>query len=548
MNEPHIWWYITRSSATIAWVLLTANVLWGILLSTRIMRKIDNPAWLQDLHKYFGGTAIAMVALHLVTLMLDGWLSFTPAEVLIPFATDFKALPVALGIIAFYLMLVVQGTSLIMTRLPRRFWKGVHFSSYATLLLVAFHSGLTGTDISALWYRILSFSLIGIVTAAIILRIIVRTGANEPTTVSATSDAGAGAGAGSGAVSGVATATATATKAPAARTSTARVAPSPVPSAVAVMNSGQADTATMVVASATPVAAGVLGITLVPLGGGTLPSWQPGAHITLHLSNGLERQYSLCGDPANRHQYEIAVLRAADSAGGSEWIHAQVVPGMTIEVSGPLNHFAIEAAKDYLFVAGGIGITPIKAMIESLPIQRGWSLVYLGRSRTTMAFVDELIERYPDHVSVLASDEPPTGISVIDVAAATKAEVYCCGPESLMAALADVVPSDRMHFERFEPVDRTSGVEVSAVEVTAKRSKKTFSVPAGESILDALEENGVALIGSCRKGVCGTCEVRVVSGVPQHLDSVMEDSEKDDLQVMYPCVSRSKTPELVLDV
>jgi ferredoxin-NADP reductase len=304
----------------------------------------------------------------------------------------------------------------------------------------------------------------------------------------------------------------------------------------------------MVVAHAAPVASGVLGITLVPLGGGTLPSWQPGAHITLHLPNGLERQYSLCGDPANRRHYEIAVLRTPESAGGSEWIHAGVVPGMTIEVSGPLNHFAIEAAKDYLFVAGGIGITPIKAMIESLPAQRGWSLVYLGRSRSTMAYLDELVARYPAQVRIMAGDEPATGPGILEVVAASSAEVYCCGPESLMAAIADVVPSDRMHFERFEPVDRTTGTEVHAVAVTAKRSKKTFSVSVGESILEALEDNGIPIIGSCRKGVCGTCEVRVISGTPQHLDSVMDDSEKDDLRVMYPCVSRATTAELVLDV
>jgi ferredoxin len=165
-----------------------------------------------------------------------------------------------------------------------------------------------------------------------------------------------------------------------------------------------------------------------------------------------------------------------------------------------------------------------------------------------MAFVDELTQRYPGQVRVMASDEPSTGPAILEVVATSSAEVYCCGPESLMAAIADVVPSDRMHFERFEPVDRTTGTAVQAVEVTAKRSKKIFSVPVGESILDALEDNGIALIGSCRKGVCGTCEVRVVSGTPQHLDSVMEDSEKDDLHVMYPCVSRAQTPELVLDV
>ena len=129
MNDPHIWWYLTRASALIAWVLMTMSVLWGILLSTRVMRRIDNPAWLQDLHRYLGGLTLLMVALHMVTLMLDGWLKFSITETLVPFATDFKPLAVALGIIAFYILFAVQGTSLIMNKLPRKFWKGLHYSA-----------------------------------------------------------------------------------------------------------------------------------------------------------------------------------------------------------------------------------------------------------------------------------------------------------------------------------------------------------------------------------------------------------------------------------
>lgn len=518
MNEPHIWWYVTRSSAIIAWVLLTVSVVWGILLSTRVMRKIDNPAWLKDLHRYLGGAAIGMVVLHMVTLMLDGWLQFTPAEVLIPFATDFRPLPVALGIIAFYLLLIVQGTSLLMDRLPRAFWKVVHYSSYITLVLVSLHAGLTGTDVGALWYRVLSVALIGIATVAVVMRIAIRPSAKEARKHSAAASGQPAFGARSRAEAQVAAST---------------------PSNL---------TATMVVASSVEVASGVLGIRLVPLGGGALPSWQAGSHITLHLPEGMQRQYSLCGDPAERHHFDIAVLRTTDSTGGSSWIHDSVVPGMTIEVSGPLNHFVLEPAADYLFIAGGIGITPIAGMIESLPPQRTWRLVYLGRSRSTMAFVAELAAKYPGRVQVLASDETIVQPDAEELVAGSRAEVYCCGPESLMAAVAAVVPAERMHFERFIPLDRSSGVNAQAVDVVCSRSGKEFRVGATESILDALESNGVPVVGSCRKGVCGACEVRVSGGTPQHLDSVMGDGEKDDLHIMYPCVSRSLTPQLVLDV
>ena len=365
MNEPHIWWYITRASALIAWVLMTLSVLWGILLSTRVMRRIDNPAWLQDLHRYLGGLTLFMVALHMVSLMLDGWLKFSLAETLVPFATDYKPLAVALGIISFYILLAVQGTSLFMNRLPRKFWKGLHYSSYAALLLVALHAGWSGTDVSSWWYRVLAIVLISVATIAVLVRIITGTRAGSSPRSTQTH---------------------------------------PVVPATEKPNPARKhiDARTMVVSTLQEVAHDVLAIRLLPLGGGQLPVWHPGAHVTLHLPNGLQRQYSLCGDPAERTHFDIAVLKTEHSEGGSEWIHANLSPGMTLEVSGPLNHFELEPANEYLFIAGGIGITPIKAMIESLPERRQWKLVYAGRSRSSMAFLDELVERYPDRVIVHA--------------------------------------------------------------------------------------------------------------------------------------------------
>ncbi|MDY7542550.1 MULTISPECIES: 2Fe-2S iron-sulfur cluster-binding protein [unclassified Cryobacterium] len=530
MNDPHLWWYISRASAVIGWALMTLSVVWGILLSTRVMRQIDNPAWLQDLHRYFGGAAIVMVAVHMLTLMLDGWLHLSIAEVLVPFSSHFKALPVALGVTAFYLLVAVQGTSLLMRYLPRRFWKIVHYSSYATLILVSFHAAFTGTDVGTSWYRVVSIGLILLAMLAVVLRLVAAKR-------------------GSGVAAG--------------RPTDAARGNRPAPALP--------ETRTMRVAAVTRVADGVLGIRLVPVPSAgsepeLLPAWHPGAHITLHLPNGLERQYSLCGDPAERSHLDIAVLQTETSRGGSAWIHANLAPGLVLEVSGPLNHFDLEPAAAYLFIAGGIGITPIMGMIESLPARRDWKLVYLGRSRRTMAFLDDLLERYPDRVAVFARDEQlvqpeaselliaafggrdALGTPTAPGAFAARADVYCCGPESLMQAVAALVPRERMHFERFVALDRESAQEPQAVTVTCARSDVTFDVEAGESILDALENNGMPILGSCRTGVCGTCEVRVVTGTPDHLDSVMADDEKDSLRVMYPCVSRATSAELVLDI
>jgi ferredoxin-NADP reductase/DMSO/TMAO reductase YedYZ heme-binding membrane subunit len=516
MNDPQIWWYISRASALIAWALMTLSVVWGILLSTRIMRRIDNPGWLRDLHSYLGGMTLIMVGLHMVTLMLDGYLRYSLADVLIPFSKDYRPVPVALGILAFYILLAVQGSSLLIARLPRKFWKAVHYASYATLILVSLHAGWASSkDAGSLWYKILAIVLIGSATIAVVIRVVTRNRTGRAPTAKAWTHK-------SGTIASVGEASAGVPLLP--------------------------NTRTMVVTSTSLAADAVMSIRLVPLGGGTLPVWYPGAHITLSLPNGLQRQYSLCGDPAERDHFDIAVLKTPQSLGGSEFIHANLAPGMTLEVSGPLNHFELEPASDYLFVAGGIGITPIKAMIESLPERRHWRLIYAGRSRTTMAFLDELLERYPDRVTVHASDEQDSGFDIASLLVDTEAQVYCCGPESLMSSTAAMVPAAQMHLERFVAVERVSDVVAQTIDLSCRKSRKDFVVAADQSILEALEANGIPVLGSCRKGVCGTCEVRIVEGEPVHLDSVMPDDEKDSLRVMYPCVSRAVGNRLVLDV
>ncbi|MCF8541346.1 MAG: 2Fe-2S iron-sulfur cluster binding domain-containing protein [Aurantimicrobium sp.] len=526
MNEPHIWWYVTRASSIIAWVLLTGSVVLGILLSTRVMRKIDNPAWLQDLHRYISGLALIFVILHMVSLMLDDFVHFSLAELLIPGATagssvssvQAKTLAVTLGVLAFYLMAAVQVTSWFMNKLPRRFWKGVHYSAYGALVLVTFHAAFTGTDVSQLWYKTLSIILIAAAAGAILVRVIV--GNKTRPARSAAADA--------------------ALRSGATVTTSASPRPSPV---VAVPT----DTTRMRATETKILATGVLGVRFVPVAGGNLDVWHPGAHITLYLPSGLERQYSLCGDPADRGHFDIAVLKKRGSTGGSKWIHENMKVGTELEVSAPRNHFDLEPAAEYVFVAGGIGITPIKAMIESLPPKRKWQLHYFGRSRTTMAFAAELEADFPDRVFISAADERDADPDLRAIVAVPGAEVYCCGPEALMSTVAAHVPEASMHLERFVAVERAT-TTASAVVMNLKKSHRQVIAAADESLLDALVRDGVPIMGSCKKGLCGTCEVRVLDGQPEHLDSIMDDAEKDELHVMYPCVSRSRTPELTLDL
>jgi ferredoxin-NADP reductase/DMSO/TMAO reductase YedYZ heme-binding membrane subunit len=495
MIDPHLWWYVARASGLVAWAAMTASVVWGVLLATRVLRSIDNPAWLQDLHRWLGGTALVMTGLHIVSLMLDSWARFTLAEVLVPLAAEYRPWPVALGIVAFYLLVAVYGSSLLRARMSRRLWKALHYGSYAAVVLVSFHAGWSGTDVGAWGYRLLAFALLGLTTVAVLLRVLTSPGS----------------------------------------------APEP-PALTQPLRRAMTITATY------PVARDVLGIDLTPTEGTELPVWTPGAHVTVHLPNGLRRCYSLCGDPADRRRYRIAVQRARSSRGAGAWLHAAATPGMTLDVSGPANHFVLEPAAEYLFLAGGIGITPIKAMIESLPAHRRWRLVYIGRSRATMAFGDELEHRWPGQVSVYARDEAGARPDLRRILAGSTAAVYCCGPASMTDEVAALVPPSRLHLEKFCPPTQMTERPRRPIEVICRRSGTHVYVSDDESLLDALERAQVPAYSACREGICGACEVTVLAGRAEHLDSVADKEHKDAAGIMYPCVSRALTPALTLDI
>ncbi|WP_136586172.1 PDR/VanB family oxidoreductase [Microbacterium hydrothermale] len=285
---------------------------------------------------------------------------------------------------------------------------------------------------------------------------------------------------------------------------------------------------------------------------GTLPHWSPGAHIDVVLPGGIERQYSLCGSPSARGTWRIGVLRERE---GSVWLHENAHVGETLRVRGPANHFlfAPTAGRSYVFVAGGIGITPILPMVEAAEAAGvAWTLLYVGRSRSTMAFVDELETRYGERVEVFAGDEGRR-LHIDDRLGTPVARtvVYACGPTRLLDALdatMSVWPRGSLHVERFEAKVLGPPVWSEPFEVDLMMSGLTVTVPPERSILDVLEENGIVVPSSCRVGTCGTCEVAVVDGEIEHRDSVLSPEEQDANRTMMPCVSRAACERITLEL
>lgn len=308
----------------------------------------------------------------------------------------------------------------------------------------------------------------------------------------------------------------------------------------------------MAVVARDAIADGVVRLTLRPVSGKDVPEWAPGAHLDVHLGPDLVRQYSLCGDPQDPTSYQVAVQREADGRGGSARVHDAVEVGHVLRTRGPRNNFALEPARSYRFVAGGIGITPIVPMIAAAEKAGAeWTLAYGGRRRASMAFLAELRERYGDRVALFPQDE----IGMLDLDALLGAPqeetlVYCCGPVTLLSAVEErsaAWPRGTLHVEWFTPRELPAGPEEGSFEVEFARSGLTVTVPPRVSIVDAAAEAGVQIETSCREGTCGTCESAVLGGVPEHRDSLLTPDEQAENDVMFPCVSRARCPRLVLD-
>ncbi|MFJ9839493.1 PDR/VanB family oxidoreductase [Kitasatospora sp. NPDC101155] len=307
----------------------------------------------------------------------------------------------------------------------------------------------------------------------------------------------------------------------------------------------------LVVTARRELIADVIELSLADPSGGQLPRWQPGAHLRLVLPSGRERHYSLSGDPADRRSYRIAVRKLPEGGGGSVEIHDTLHPGARLTARGPRNGFAFCAEPTVLLLAGGIGITPLLPMArEAQRHGLDWQLVHVGRSADTLPYADELRALDPHRVVLRTDDEHggvPTGAELL-APAPRGAAVYCCGPAPMLAAVQqalDESPASALHFERFGAAPITDGKPFA---VRLGTDGPTLEVPVDRSALDVLREARPDLPYSCHQGFCGTCEVRLRSGTPDHRDRRLTPEQRA-AGALLPCVSRAAEGEtLVLDV
>lgn len=283
-----------------------------------------------------------------------------------------------------------------------------------------------------------------------------------------------------------------------------------------------------------------------------LPSWSPGAHIDLLLPNGVERQYSLCSDPADLRHWEVAILRESISRGGSRFAHTQLRPGDVVSARSPHNNFALGEQRVAVFVAGGIGITPLLPMIRAVAASGApWRLAYLGGSRERMAYADDPLLAGAETTFVSRDRDPRLDLAAWIGEPDDDTTVYACGPARLLDDLEELSgswPGAALRVERFQPKAFADVDGGASFEVEARLSGLRVTVESHCSILETLEQAGIGVPSSCLEGVCGTCETRIVDGEAEHRDSILDPQERAANETMMICVSRSKLPTLVLDI
>lgn len=317
----------------------------------------------------------------------------------------------------------------------------------------------------------------------------------------------------------------------------------------AIMNS----TFDVRVAERVKVAHDIVALELEHPDGTDLPDWSPGAHIDVVLDDDLVRQYSLCGGPDERKRGRIAVLRETSGRGGSAYIHAKLDVDSIVTVSRPRNNFPLAPAPRYVFVAGGIGITPILAMLRSRAVHgTDWSLHYGGRTRDSMAFTNELTAAFVDRAILYPEDEFGL-LNLPQILGRPNSEtlIYCCGPAALLDAVEGHCrewPKGTLWVERFQPREQAALKPDADFEIELARSGKTVNVTADQSVLEAVRDVGVPIASSCEGGTCGTCEVAVLDGTVDHRDSILSPDERSANDTMFICVSRARCPRLVVDL
>lgn len=301
------------------------------------------------------------------------------------------------------------------------------------------------------------------------------------------------------------------------------------------------------------VAQDVCALTLVAADGGALPAFTAGAHVDVHLPGGLVRQYSLSNDPAETRRYVLGVLLEPQSRGGSRAVHQQLVPGQTLQVSAPKNHFPLVKARRSLLIAGGIGITPILAMARQLAgAGADFELHYAASSVERMAFRAEIEASAWAEVAHFHVGDDRLDVDALLAAQGADVHAYVCGPKRLIDAVTEAAQrlgwaGERVHHEFFAGAEPPAPDENRAFEIEL-RTGQVITVPADRTAAQALIAAGVPLLTSCEQGVCGTCLTRVLAGQPEHRDLYLTPEEQAANDQFLPCCSRSRSGRLVLDL
>lgn len=295
---------------------------------------------------------------------------------------------------------------------------------------------------------------------------------------------------------------------------------------------------------------------LTAAGAEALPAFTAGAHLEFELASHLARSYSICNPPSERQCYVIAVQKDAASRGGGVFMHEQVRVGQTLRARGPRNNFELaEHAAHTVLIAGGIGITPLRAMVHRLEeLARPWTLYYCGRARSAMAYLADFeclqLRGREVHLHVDAEQHGALlDFRRVLAAAPPGAHFYCCGPKPMLAAFEAAtaeLPAELVHVEYFTAREEASSAGGFTVHLA--RSGRDLQVAEGKSLLDTLLDSGVNVNYSCMEGICGSCEVRVLAGEPEHRDSVLSKAERAANDRMMVCCSRSRSGRLVLDL
>jgi len=290
--------------------------------------------------------------------------------------------------------------------------------------------------------------------------------------------------------------------------------------------------------------------------GGKLPPYKPGAHIDIHLPNGLTRQFSLLNPDANPESYVVAIKLDGASRGGSRYIFDELKVGHALKISAPRNNFPlVEDAEQVVLFAGGIGITPIWCMAQELAAQnRPWEIYYSCRSRADMAFLAALEKFGPEHVHLHFDDEADgkfLDLAAAIAAAPANAHFYCCGPNAMLKAFEAAAasrPRSHVHVEYFTPKEEAKADELGGFWVELARSGEEYFIPPGRKVLEVLFEAGVDVDYSCELGICGECVTRVISGEPIHHDAVLSEEEQATNERVMICCCGCKSERLVLDM